>query len=623
MPHFYTIFSLIFLLLSHSVQSQSPVFKVEGTVLGFEQAPSQGILKKNKPVTVQGTLENATIKIYLKDKLVQKTYSDEKGIFQLNLNFDKFYKLEVSRKGHNKNHIIIDTRAFPEKIKKGGFIFKGAEFLLNSYTNGDDRGLDKNIGRLYFNPGRKELVLESFLKDESTGIFSSSSQPDASEELLARAIAKNNERLRFYTPLQRPQQKQPVTESPVTDSQPVRKPADNRQEKEMDIDLIAEKEDKLTIPKDFNLPSVVLRPDEDLLRIQEDAIRREREQLTIYRLRIKTQEDSLEIIRREQEIELAEKNIAEARFLISTQKEKLAAQQEKMFLLISLLTLLSCSSFLVFFYFRQKQKVSQLMESKNKQITDSINYARRIQQSILISENTLQQYFSESFVFLQPKAIVSGDFYFVAPIGNKFILAVADCTGHGVPGAFMSLIGYRLLREIVVEKGIHDPAQVLSCLHNGINESLNQTEDKENSQDGMDIAICLIDPEAKTLVFAGAMNPAYLIFNQELNVLQADVSSVGGKTLRPRNEGEQKKFSNKACQYNPGCMLYLFTDGYMDQFGGGQDQKFNTRRFKQMLMDIQPLSAGEQKEIISGTLQEWKRNTPQTDDILMLGIRLT
>ena len=185
----------------------------------------------------------------------------------------------------------------------------------------------------------------------------------------------------------------------------------------------------------------------------------------------------------------------------------------------------------------------------------------------------------------------------------------------------MSLVGHRLLREIVVEKGIHDPAQVLENLHTGINDSLNQTETNENSQDGMDVAVCLIDPEAYTLVFAGAMNPAYLVFDQELQVLPADISSVGGKTLR-RRDTNKKKFTNKACQYNSGCMLYLFTDGYMDQFGGPMDQKFNTKRFKQMLMDIQPLSAMEQKEIIASTLMDWKKEKPQTDDILMLGIRL-
>ena len=618
MHKLFLLFCILFILFFSSAQSQNPVFRVEGIVHGIEQGPSQGLFRKRQATILQGTLDQVQVSVLLNEKLVKQVASDGNGVFQIELQFDQLYQLELTKSGYNKNQIIIDTRAFPEKIKKGGFLFSGAEFVLNSYEKGRDPELNRRIGRLFFSPSKERLLLEPIRENEPKGLFNSSGKPNASTDLIQRALVKNNENLKPYIPLAKPKQHIPTANK--AEAAEIHK----------SNSLTAKKEDKkreesskkLNIPDKFRLSPRLENPDEELIKIQEEAISREKEQLTIYKLLSKTQEDSLEIIRREEQIALAEKNIADARLLISYQNEKITSQQEKLFLLISLLVLLSGSSFLAFTYFRQRQKVSQLIESKNRQITDSINYAKRIQQSILISEDTLQQYFPESFVFLEPKAIVSGDFYFIAPVGKKVLVAVADCTGHGVPGAFMSLIGYRLLREIVVEKGIHDPALVLENLHTGINESLNQKEDKENSQDGMDVAICLIDPEARTLVFAGAMNPAYLVFNQELQVLQADVSSVGGKTLRPRNGSEVKKFSNKASHYNPACMLYLFTDGYMDQFGGNQDQKFNTRRFKQMLMDIQPLSATQQKEIISGTLKEWKRDASQTDDILMLGIRL-
>lgn len=610
------LFTFLFFI---TASAQNPVFQVEGVVHSYEHAQGQGFLKKGKPMLLQGTLEDAKINIILNGNLVQQLNTDHNGMFRYNLEFDELYQVIFTKQGFNQSHLMIDTRAFPEEIKKGGFGFVKAEILLNSYQNGTDTSLNVNLGRLSFNPAKKEFVIENIEEKGSGGLFKPSSrQTGASVELFIRSINKNSERLASYQPLPAPEMALRQKERPAREE---------IQKKNPKVSLVQSKdrepmeESSLIIPRFSNFMPLLINADENMIHIQEDVIRREKEQLLVYKMRIKTKDDSLEIIRREQQIDLAEKEIAKARLLITTQNEKLSAQQSSMLLMVSLLVLFSGSSFLVFTYYRQRQMASREIESKNKQITDSISYARRIQQSILISEDSLQQYLPESFVFLQPKAIVSGDFYFIAPVGKKFLVAVVDCTGHGVPGAFMSLIGNRLLREIVVEKGIHDPALVLDHLHTGINDSLNQAETVENSQDGMDVAVCLIDPEAYMLVFAGAMNPAYLVCDQELHVLPADVSSVGGKNLRRRDK-EKKKFTNKACQYNSGCMLYLFTDGYMDQFGGELDQKFNTKRFKQMLMDIQPLSAVEQKEIIATTLTHWKGERSQTDDILMLGIRL-
>ena len=616
------IFSVSFLLFSITAIAQSPEFKVEGMVHSYEHAHSQGFLKKGKPTLLQGTLEDAKINVLSNGNLIQQLNTDYNGLFSFTLKFDQLYQIIVSKKGYSQSQLIIDTRAFPEKIKKGGFNFIKAEFLLNSYNQGGDTVLNKNLGRLFYNPSKNEFLAETIQQKESGGLFGSSSyMPDAPAELLDRAIKKNNERLANYQPLLKHTVSLKRKQKPEPKEEEVREKKNITKTVKKEEPGAPYEESALVIPRNLGFSPLLFNADEEMINMQEEAVRREREQLMVYRLRVKTKDDSLEILRREKQINLAENEIAKARLLISAQEEKLSAQQSSMFLMVSLLVLFSGSSFLVFTYYRQRQMASREIESKNKQITDSISYARRIQQSILVGENMLQQYLPESFVFLQPKAIVSGDFYFIAPVGQKFLVAVSDCTGHGVPGAFMSLIGNRLLREIIVEKGIHDPAEVLEQLHIGINKSLNQSDAVENSQDGMDIAVCLIDPEAYTLVFAGAMNPAYLVYDQELQVLPADVSSVGGKTLRRRDQGK-KKFTNKACKYNSGCMLYLFTDGYMDQFGGALDQKFNTRRFKQMLMDIQPLSAEEQKEIITTTLMEWKKEKPQTDDILMLGIRL-
>ncbi|WP_017733172.1 PP2C family protein-serine/threonine phosphatase [Nafulsella turpanensis] len=622
---FLAVISTCLLLQALPAFPQTNGFVVEGTIHGYEHNAGQGLFKKNSPTLLQGTLQDAKIKITRNGQLVQQLNTNEIGLFRFRLPFNGLYQVIISKKGYNQNLLIIDTRAFPLSIRKGGFVFTGAEFVLNSFKQGKDSLLNKNLGRLYFNPGKEQFHLAAVSEEKGGWLFSPSPSSDTPTSLLERAIQKNNALLKEYTPLTKSSYTR-TREEDLAVKSPSEEKQDSRNKNNKTVSELAEDAPPphaVTIDKNFNLKPVLSQIDPEGIKEQEEAIRREKELLLLTRLKAKTFGDSMEILRRERQIAMAEQEIVNAKLLITAQSAKLSAQKNSLYLMISFLAVSLGLSMLAYINYRQKRKNSLLVESKNRQITDSLNYARRIQQSILLSENILQQHLPESFVFLQPKDIVSGDFYFVAPIGQKYLVAVADCTGHGVPGAFMSLIGHRLLREIVVERQVHDPALVLEQLHLGIIESLNQRKGDEFSQDGMDISVCLIDPEAYTLVFAGAMNPAYLVHDQELQVLQADVSSVGGKTLRARhNEKEKRRFTNNACRYRSGCMLYLFTDGYMDQFSGNDDQKFNTKRFKRMLMDIQPLSAEEQKFTIERTFYQWKEETPQTDDVLIMGIRL-
>lgn len=611
----------LFSIFAFSASAQKPVFRIEGAVHGYNHNPNKGLLQKSTPTTLEGALEDVKINIFRNGSLVQQLNTNEFGLFQFDLLFDELYQIIITKKGFNQNKLIVDTRAFPSKIKKGGYHFTTIEFVLNSFKEGKDSTINKNLGRIYYNPIKDSFSHAPMVKANEGGLFSPEPATDTPTELLLRALNKNNLRLQEYSPLvASPKSPKKLTGIPQERNNRPSGTASPGLEEENQAPAPAD--NQLTISPGFHFSPGLRAIEEEEIQQQEYSIRLEKEQLLVDRLRAKTKYDSLEILRREKQIELAEQEMVHARLMLTTQAEKLTAQKNSLFLVISLFLLSSCFSVLIFRYFKQKQKVNQLIESKNRQITDSLNYARRIQQSILMSEEALQQQLPESFVFLQPKSIVSGDFYFVAPVGNKKLIAVADCTGHGVPGAFMSLIGHRLLREIVLEKNIHDPALVLEHLHSGIIESLNQGNGNSFSLDGMDIAVCLLDPDAYTLVFAGAMNPAYLVHDQELQVLPADVSSVGGKALRPRSEKERRTFTNKASKYRSGCMLYLFTDGYMDQFGGKEDQKFNTKRFKKLLMEIQPLSAAQQKSIIEQTLFNWKGNTQQTDDILLMGIRL-
>lgn len=617
--HRFSAVLLLLLSITARAWAQHPVFKVEGIVHGYEHNESQGLLKKSKPTLLEGTLEEAHIRVLKNGYLVKELNTDINGLFSFELDFDALYQLIISKGGYNINQLIIDTRAFPKNIKKGGYAFTGAEFVLNSYKAGNDSTLHKKLGRLHYNPSLEKFSLDGKSQQEPIGLFVATPLTDTPLELLQRAIRKNNEQLKEYSPLPAPDQSFTQTPVPATS----RKKAERSKTEPETVALV--KEDTLHGLSEHlvYLHPIISTLDEELLLIKEDAIRREKEQLLLDRLKVKSHEDSMRIAQREHQISLAEQEIYHARLLISTQAEKLILQRNSLYLMISLLLITSGLLVMVVKHYRQKQRTTQLIESKNRQITDSISYARRIQQSILISEHTICQFLPESFIFWQPKAIVSGDFYFIAKTGSKFLVAVADCTGHGVPGAFMSLIGHRLLRETIIEKNNYDPAAVLEQLHSGIIDALQQHEGQENIQDGMDIAICLIDPETHTLVFAGAMNPAYLLYEQTLQLLEPDISSVGGKALRPQSEGKKKVFRNKTVRYSPGSMLYLFTDGYMDQFGGEKDQKFNTKRFKQLLGNIHHLPASLQKEIMEGAFREWKEDYPQTDDVLLLGISLS
>lgn len=604
------ILLLLFFVSALPVLSQPAAFWLEGTVHGIVYDPGRGLLRKVKPTVFEGTLEDAQITVLLDGELVEEIVTNEKGNFSIPLDFNKLYTLIVTKEGYNQSTILVDTRALPKKVQDGSYHFLGAEFVLNSYSQGKDPSLNRELGRLHFNPARELFNLastESFTPAPGT--------TDVPTELIQRAIERNNERINDYEATRVTLRKKPrSTQLPTSPAAPsvVTTTPDT---------AVTVRRKGLNISSRLNLgPQLSAEvSDASILSSKEEAILRAREQLALDKLLQQTRFDSLEILKREAQIQAAEQEIQNARLLIQTQQDKLEAQRNSLILLVLLLLLLVGFLLVVYAYFKSKQRNSQLLEQKNKQITDSINYAQRIQQTILVGERTLKSYLSDSFVLSEPRDIVSGDFYFFHPHPRGYVVAVADCTGHGVPGAFMSLIGHRLLREIIAERGVTDPAQILDQLDVAVHQALQGEKEGDILQDGMDISVCLIEPNSHTLTFAAAMNPAYLIKGATLEVIQADIKSIGGKILR---KDRRRPFTNKAISYAPGSMLYLFSDGYMDQFGQEVDQKFNTRRFKDMLLEIQTLPAEEQKIKAAETLLSWRGAVRQTDDVLVLGVRL-
>ena len=255
------------------------------------------------------------------------------------------------------------------------------------------------------------------------------------------------------------------------------------------------------------------------------------------------------------------------------------------------------------------------IEKHREEITDSIKYAKRIQTAALPSDNYLIKNIPEHFVLFIPRYIVSGDFYWASKRANKIIITAADCTGHGVPGAFMSMLGVSFLNKIVNEEKIIDANIILDKLRDNIINALRQNEDDNSSSDGMDMALCVIDLETKKIQFAGAYNPLYLIKNKELEIIKADRMPVA-------IYDHLKPFSSKEIQLQTGDRIYMFSDGYVDQFGGPKNKKFMSKRFKQTLLENADLPMEKQKQILDNTIENWKGNELQIDDIVIVGIKL-
>lgn len=262
------------------------------------------------------------------------------------------------------------------------------------------------------------------------------------------------------------------------------------------------------------------------------------------------------------------------------------------------------------------KKAYGIIEEKNKDITDSINYAKRIQQAILPKTNEIYSTLSQCFVLYKPKDIVSGDFYFFHKNNTASFIAAVDCTGHGVPGAFMSMIGSEKLEDAVLQSS--DTSQILKLLNKGIKTSLRQSDSDESTRDGMDIALCSIDTNKRIVKYAGANRPIWIISKgkTEVQEIKATKKAIGGFT-----EDEQH-FDTHEIQLQQGDTFYLTTDGYADTFSGKDSKKLTTKKFKQILLDIQHQTMPEQKQHLNNFIENWKSGTEQVDDILVIGIRL-
>ena len=284
-------------------------------------------------------------------------------------------------------------------------------------------------------------------------------------------------------------------------------------------------------------------------------------------------------------------------------------------------------SFIVAMYnrYKLKQQANEELENKNhiiastnEKMMGSIRYGRRIQKALLASGDQLDNAFPNSFIFLKPKDIVSGDFYWYADRGDEHILAAIDCTGHGVPGAFMTVFGYSLLNRIVSSDGVTEPSQVLELLGIEVMKLFQTKDEGQIIRDGMDMAIVRIDKKNRKLQFAGANRPLVLHTKDGQQRVRGDKVGLGGKTAVERG----KAFTTFEHDYETGDAFYIFSDGYQDQFGGPDGRKFMSKRFRTLLEEVYPFDMKEQEQKLEDNLKEWMGNEKQTDDMIVIGVKL-
>jgi serine phosphatase RsbU (regulator of sigma subunit) len=255
------------------------------------------------------------------------------------------------------------------------------------------------------------------------------------------------------------------------------------------------------------------------------------------------------------------------------------------------------------------------IESQKKEITDSINYAKRIQGAVLPNQKQIENLYPNIFVLYKPKDIVSGDFYYLNNVNNHTYIAAADCTGHGVPGAFMSMIGLKILDQVINDNKETEPHKILYSLNEGINTFLRQNENK--THDGMEIALCVFDYEKMLLKFSMANRPLWLIRNNLLTEYKPTKLPIGGIQEESLNE-----YVGNEINIHTGDTIYIFSDGFPDQFGGDEGKKLMTKRFKDILVNLSNLPISHQKEALNNIMLEWKGQFDQVDDILVIGIKI-
>lgn len=306
------------------------------------------------------------------------------------------------------------------------------------------------------------------------------------------------------------------------------------------------------------------------------------------------------------------------------QKAKLQKQKIFTWVFVGGFLFMIILAYVIFKSYQRKKRTNVILTKQRDQITqqntiitDSIEYARRIQSALFPQKKFMNKVLKDYFIYMKPKNIVSGDFYWVSEKEDKLIIAVSDCTGHGVPGAFMSMLGIAFLNEIVNKNEKIYANEILDQLRENIIDALHQEYGVRGSKDGMDMALCVIDKKTLKMQYAGAYNSVFVIRNKEMFELKADKMPIGIHAIKVN-----KGFTNQDLDLEKNDIIYLFSDGYIDQFGGEKGMKFKQKSFKEILVKISDKSLDMQKNEIEKTMKEWQGELSQLDDMMIMGVKI-
>lgn len=510
-----------------------------------------------------------------KEIVVERTLSDKHGMFVLNsLQYGKSYSLEFTKEGFYFRSVNVSLDEIPDSIKQKKYLTTlGSGIILPLFKELEG---EKHVIPFYYTNmslSTKDInsnIERKFALVAENNIMSKSSQ-EKENEIIAKLIKKysgfKDEKIKDYN-----------------------------------LRLINEQLEKKAKEKELELAAQTQ---------QLQALKLSSQSSELELSKAKERERSKELALSTKEKELKDGEIKQQKF----QRNGLIFGFSLMFVLAGV----------TYRNFRRKKKDNviiaaqkktveeqkEIVEQKNQEIIDSINYALRIQTAILPSKKTIQSVLPDSFFLYKPKDIVAGDFYWMEEIGDLVLFAACDCTGHGVPGAMVSVVCHTALNKAVIESGITKPSLILDKTSELVYDCFSKNE--MEIQDGMDISLCAFNKKTNTLEWAGAYNPIWLLKNKEITETKANKQSIGGsRTINT--------FTNHSFQLEKGDTIYIFTDGFADQFGGEGEKKLTRKGFREVLLSLKDEPIAEQGELLDNFITSYRKETEQTDDILVIGV---
>lgn len=606
-------------------------------------------------------IEKVKIVVERNDFEIMETENNADGSFSLKLELNFDYIIRFIKDGFDDHTLEIDANVFNihdtavYKLEK--WKIPMSDNLVNSIGS-DFMGLllNKPAGKIYFSKRRKKFTSDgayvNLFNKQVKGISEST-------KLLLAQTAEDNKKLEIEN--LRIEAEKKVAEINMLKQAQELKEAEIRKK---ETELLAQKLEREKKEKDFALAQQEkrikdLKYDQQKAELEKKQLEAERNTKEFERLAILRKMQEYELKEKEKALSRSSADLALSKAEIEKNKKELdLVEREKhlkeeeikqhmfyVYILVGGLLLMLGFAFFIYRSFQQKKKANLLLQKQSKEISlqkheieeksklivqknieteQSIQYARRIQHAILPPDDEISQYLKDYFILYRSKDIVSGDFYFFsdkyADNGRVYIASV-DCTGHGVPGAFMSMIGYEKLKDAV--DITNQPGDILAELNRGVKAALRQTSDSNSTRDGMDLCICALpakEPPGRTttISYAGANRPLWLIRKDSnfVEEVKATKVAIGGLT------SDDQKFEQHDITLDKGDTIYLFSDGYADQFGGPKKKKLMTGKFKEILVSVQHLSLKEQKAYLEEFITEWMRGSEQVDDILVIGIKL-